>query len=193
MAKKSIIFVSLICFSLCANALNNSVKDELKQLDEMLAQRPLLETEKRHEIDSLSRAAAMQNNGYDTYRKLLEQYKSYNYDTALMYIRFMEKEASPQQLPELQLDRAFVYLSGGLFKEASDVLDPWLEQYNTVLSASSARLDEDYNRNMLIMYYVTHTRLLWDLADNVGGELADKYNEAGIGLIFLITPDFLGL
>jgi len=170
MARKYVIVLVLICFSLYVNALNDSIKADLNRLNKTLLERPSLEADKRHIIDSLIRVAATQENAYNSYHQLLEEYKSYNYDTALIYIQFMESEATPQQMPELELEQAFVYLSGGLFKEASDILTTWLQRYETELPKFS------------VSYYVTHSRLMWDLADNVGGELGKQYNAEGIRL-----------
>ena len=121
--------------------------------------------------------AALQDNAFYTYRELVEEYKSYNYDTALIYTRFMELEASPEQIPEVQLERAFVYLSGGMFKEASDILDHWDRQSAT--------------DSLLLEYYIAHTRLLWDLADNSGGELGETYNAEGIRMNRLLQKHLL--
>ncbi|MBR1381392.1 MAG: hypothetical protein IJ554_02855, partial [Paludibacteraceae bacterium] len=116
-----------------ANALEINVKEELSQLEKALSERPSIEAKKCARIDSLSRVAAIGSSPYDTYRDLYEEYRSYNYDTALFYVRMMEQEATPKQMAEVQLSRAFVYLSGGLFKEAADILSDWESQDSALL------------------------------------------------------------
>ena len=177
MIRKGCILLIVSFVSTCANALNSNIKYELKRLDDALGKCPVIEERKRVQIDSLRCMAALQDNAFYTYRELVEEYKSYNYDTALIYTRFMELEASPEQIPEVQLERAFVYLSGGMFKEASDILDHWDRQSAT--------------DSLLLEYYIAHTRLLWDLADNSGGELGETYNAEGIRMNRLLQKHLL--
>ena len=163
--KKTLLFVLLtITVYGFANSRNFNTEDELAQLEKVLSQRPLIESQKRVRIDSLRRVAALQKQSYSTYKELYEEYRSYNYDTALFYTHIMEQEADSSQYPEVQLSRAFVYLSGGLFKEASDLLMNWK-------SEDSA---------LLLDYYITRSRLYWDLADNVSDEIRTTYNEEGL-------------
>ncbi len=164
MRKIILLFVvySLLCTYV--NALEINVKEELSQLEKALSERPSIEAKKRTRIDSLSRVAATGSSPYDTYRYLYEEYRSYNYDTALFYVCMMEQEAAPKQMAEVQLCRAFVYLSGGLFKEASDIIENWQSD------DSALQLD----------YYITSARLYWDLADNTSNGLSAAYNEDGL-------------
>ena len=143
--------------------------DDLKALDNALASRPVIESQKRVKIDSLYQAAAISNMAYDAYYWLYEEYRSYNYDTALIYVDFMERVAAPGQLPEVELCRAFVYLSGGLFKEASDILSSWRERHMDVV-----------DRKLLFTYRTMYARLQWDMADNAGGKIGEHYNKIGL-------------
>ncbi len=142
------------------NALINNVKDEMAILENALSMRSAIEDMKRARIDSLNHSAAISDSAYTIYRNLYEEYRSYNYDTALIYIDLMEREATASEQAEVQLDRAFVYLSGGLFKESADILEQWS-------STDSLLLRE---------YYLVYVRLLWDLADNAGGAIGAEYN-----------------
>lgn len=164
MKKIFLLFVVLSAFQFNANSLNINIEKELEQLEKALSNRSVIEGLKRTRIDSLSRAAAFDQRPYETYKKLYKEYRSYNYDTALFYVRMMEQEAAPKQTAEVQLCRAFVYLSGGLFKEASDIIENWQSD------DSALQLD----------YYITSARLYWDLADNTSNELSAAYNEDGI-------------
>ena len=143
--------------------------DDLKALDNALASRPVIESQKRVKIDSLYQAAAISNMAYDAYYWLYKEYRSYNYDTALIYVDFMERVAAPGQLPEVELCRAFVYLSGGLFKEASDILSSWRERHMDVV-----------DRKLLFTYRTMYARLQWDMADNAGGKIGEHYNKIGL-------------
>lgn len=174
MRKTILFFIFLTCVALTANSLNNNVNIALTKLESVLASRPAIEAAKRARIDSLRRTAAISVNAYQEYKLLYEEYRSYNYDTALLYTDFMAKEASPKQLPEVDLCRAFVFLSGGLFKEAADILDSWPVTYYRLIS--------DIDSSLLLTYYITATRLQWDMADMAGGTIGDKYNETGLRL-----------
>ena len=164
MKKIFLLFAVLSVFPFNVNSLNINTEKELGQLEKALSNRSVIEGLKRTRIDSLSRAAAFDPRPYETYKKLYKEYRSYNYDTALFYVRMMEQEATPKQMAEVQLCRAFVYLSGGLFKEASDIIENWQ------CDDSALQLD----------YYTTSARLYWDLADNTSNELSAAYNEYGL-------------
>ena len=172
-------FLSFIAISMSVfiyvNALNNNVENALKHLDEVLASRPTIENSKRARIDSLTHAAALSLHAYHEYKLLYEEYRSYNYDTALIYTDFMALEASPDQLAEVDLCRAFVFLSGGLFAEAADILKAWPVTHKSAIS-------KDTSSSMLLAYYITYTRLQWDMADVAGGTVGDKYNKEGLRL-----------
>ena len=163
--RKKISLLGLLLFILTsANSLNYRIQQELIRLDNVLSERPSIEAAKRRQIDSLRHEAAVGTTPYESYKNLYEEYKSYNYDTALFYARMMEQEATPKQMAEVLLSRAFVYLSGGLFKEAADILSDWESQDST----------------LLLSYYITCARLYWDLADNSSDEISDLYNTEGL-------------
>lgn len=161
----TLLLIILTCLQ-SVKSLNNNIDSELHELESVLVSRPAIEAQKRVRIDSLNHLAAVTNGAYEIYRDLYEEYRSYNYDTALIFVKFMEREATAEQMPEVQLCRAFVYLSGGLFKEAFDILDKWHSTDST----------------LLIDYYITRTRLMWDLADHAGGEIGEAYNAEGLRL-----------
>lgn len=166
MKRVCFIFIGLMVFINSANSLENSIKQELNTLEFCLSERTRIEAEKRVRIDSLSRAASFERSAYKTYKSLYEEYRSYNYDTALIFVDFMEHEAASEQLDEVRLCRAFVYLSGGLFKEASDLLEQGVPS----------------DTSLLMTYYLTYARLMWDMADRVSGSIRDEYNEKGVWL-----------
>ena len=181
--RKTLLFLTAVCFSIAnANALNTNVKQELKTLEQALSQRPWIEEQKRVKIDSLNRAAALSSAPYEIYKQLYEEYRSYNYDTALLYVRFMEREATSDRQPEVQLSRAFVYLSGGLFKEASDILEQPALAFHLSPFAFHLSPFAFQPTDLTREYLTTRVRLLWDLADNAGGEIGETYNAEGLRL-----------
>ena len=108
----------------CTNSLNNSLEQDIKRLDKTLLEQPSIDAAKRLQIDSLYRASALAQDAYPVYLKLYEEYRSYNYDTALLYCHYMHEEAStPFRQAQVQLCQAFVYLSGGLFKDNKQGLE----------------------------------------------------------------------
>ena len=163
--RKKISLLGLLLFILTsANSLNYSIQHELIKLDNVLSERPSIEAAKRRQIDSLRHEAAVGTTPYEIYKNLYEEYKSYNYDTAMYYIRMMEEEADPRQAAEVQLSRAFVYLSGGFFKEAADIVENWHHEDSA----------------LLLDYYILCARLYWDMADNSPDEVSTAYNEKGL-------------
>ncbi len=155
----------------CTNSLNNSLEQDIKRLDKTLLEQPSIDAAKRLQIDSLYRASALAQDAYPVYLKLYEEYRSYNYDTALLYCHYMHEEAStPFRQAQVQLCQAFVYLSGGLFKEAADILEQWHSTDTTLLKE----------------YYITYARLLWDMADNAQGDIGALYNNQGLELSALL-------
>jgi len=161
-------YVLLIIFSstffIFANSQEIPVKSELKRLEQALEKRPEFETAKRHRIDSLTLAFDLSCNDYNLCGKLYEEYRSYNYDTALIFVQKMYGLAfTPQQQINTAICHAFVLLSGGLFKEAHDILAPMEDKY-TVLPKQ---------------YYITYARLLYDMADYAGGEMRLLYDKRG--------------
>ena len=168
---KKILFIVAFAIApvIITKSFSINIKDDLKALDNALSSRPVIESQKRVKIDSLYQAAAISNMAYDAYYWLYKEYRSYNYDTALIYVDFMERVAAPWQLPEVELCRAFVYLSGGLFKEASDILSSWRERHMDVV-----------DRKLLFTYRTMYARLQWDMADNAGGKIGEYYNKIGL-------------
>lgn len=165
--KKTLLFLlPLVLYTCGAFANKYSIKSDIQRLDMVLDQRANYDLCKRHRIDSLTLLLDTAKTPYTIYKCLYEEYKSFNYDTALIYTQNMYEEAllmqQPALLAEADLSRAFVYLSGGLFKEAYDLLSH-LE--NTLHSTP--------------LYHITYARLLYDMADYAGGEMFTMYNQQG--------------
>lgn len=163
--KKTLLFLlPLVLYACGAFANKYSIKSDIQRLDMVLDQRAYYDLCKRHRIDSLTLLLDTAKTPYTIYKCLYEEYKSFNYDTALVYTQNMYEEAllmqQPALLAEADLSRAFVYLSGGLFKEAYDLLS----HLETTLHSTP-------------LYHITYARLLYDMADYAGGEMFDTYNK----------------
>lgn len=173
-----ILFV-LLAFYGPVSAAKSFVKQQLKPLDAILENRSRIDEVKHRRIDSLQHCMYLSEQPYELYRQLYEEYRSYKYDTALIYAQLMYDYAlcsgNSELLVEAQVGRAFVYLSGGLFHEAYRVLE----------AVSGA----EQNPN----YLLTFARLLYDMSDYSGSTvLAAEYNDRGnrymASLAGLYTP-----
>ncbi|MBO4453607.1 MAG: hypothetical protein J5761_00950 [Paludibacteraceae bacterium] len=133
----------------------NQVEERLNELEQTLAMRGEYDRVKRHRIDSLIQQSYLSDSPQICYQNLYEEYKSFNYDTALIYADRLGDEVS----------RAFVYLSGGMFHEAYELL-------------SSLHTDNSD------MYLLTYARLLYDMCDYAGAaEVSGRYSEQANGLM----------
>ena len=164
--KKSFSFLLLLLLSIGGAFANKyAIKSDIQRLDEVINQRPYYDLQKRQRIDSLTLLLDTAKTPYAIYKCLYEEYKSFNYDTALLFTQNMHHEAQLMQQPHLvaeaDLSRAFVYLSGGLFKEAYDLLS-----HPTLYTLHSTPL-----------YHITYARLLYDMADYAGGDMFAIYNQ----------------
>ena len=168
MLKKLLFFALFSLLSFCAFAYDYSIREDLRRLDQTIAERPLYESQKRATIDSLMGIVYISFRPYESYQKIYEEYKSYNYDTAHIFAKKMAKEAQRMGDEQTQIEaaiaNAFVYLSGGLFKEAYDVLQPLQNRYT--------QLPDEY--------HFTFARLLWDMADYAGGDAARQYDSLAV-------------
>lgn len=163
-------FSVLLSVSLYAE---NEIDRQLRMLDETLVQRGSYDAVKQHRIDSLVRLSYLCEEPYEIYKKLYEEYRSYNYDKALVYAEDMAAEAresdDSQRISESVIAQAFVYLSGGLFHEAYQQLETLPEMPSGVLA------DE---------YLLTFARLLYDMCDFAGNAQASGlYSEKACGFM----------
>ena len=135
---------------------------KLDSLDAYLERRAEYDMRKELKMDSLKRTAMTQ---YQLYELLTEEYASYEFDSALLYVNKLIDEAvrsaDANKITRAYVKKSFVYLSAGLFKESADLL----ESINVTSSDVSTR----------IMYYTTYARLLYDLADYNHSELYHSY------------------
>lgn len=168
------IFILSVFHLLClfpVFSLNMSMKSDISRLDEAILNCHIFEAEKRQRISELEHESFLADKGgysdYEINRFLYEEYRSYNYDTALVFVEKMEsvlqESFDSARYIDCRLCRAFVFLSGGLFKEAFDILEPM----------------EDMHYDLTDEWYNTYARLLWDMSDYASGELSADYNDRG--------------
>ena len=132
-----------------------------------------MKRKKREELKSLYTLAAKSTTieeRYKAYSMLYEQYKSYQYDSAMVYAEHCE--AIAQQLSnrnyvlEAGCMKAFCLLSAGLYKEAFDQMR--VLKHNNV--------DPKYKE----LYYKMQVRLYYDIADyNQSKAYRDNYCAQG--------------
>lgn len=146
---------------------NYSLESDIITLNQAISNRENYENEKRERISRYQNELNTSEHPFSLYKKLYNEYKSYNFDTALIYVSCIDQElaifSTPEQRYEALLDRGFIYLSGGLFKEAVDVMEQIRQE----------DLPLDYT------YYTTYARLIWDMANYSGSQLAKEYNDLG--------------
>lgn len=157
---------------------------DLQALDAALERKASFEAVKQARIDSLLACLSDSPDTYALYAALFDEYKSYNYDTALIYVNKMYDEAlllqDGRKRLHAELSRGFALLSAGLFKESADVFEDIAPYHHQMDSATR------------IQYDITYARLLFDMADYAGGPQSAKYNSDGIrhmeDAISIISP-----
>ncbi len=163
--KRCLLFIWLFVSCVSAWAFT---QEDIAFLEGELAKKAQYDAMKRHRIDSIL------HTGTDTYSQLLaltQEYQSYSYDTATLYVEKLIDEAthlhSHEKRVQSRVRHAFIFLSSGLFKESADVLE---DIANDVATCSQeVRAD----------YYITYSRLLYDMADYTHGQLANDYRTEG--------------
>ena len=84
--KKSLSFLLLLLLSISGVFANKyTIKSDIQRLDEVIHQRPYYDLQKRQRIDSLTLLLDTAKTPYAIYKCLYEEYKSFNYDTALIF------------------------------------------------------------------------------------------------------------
>ena len=117
--------VSLVLFSL-PTVDNESIEDVLTRVDKAIEQRDSYGVAKQQRIDEL-KGQLSGSNQFGTYNRIFNQYKYYQYDSAYVYARKLEKlaESSGKRIDAAIAQSAllFCYKSVGFFNEATDIID----------------------------------------------------------------------
>lgn len=155
-----IVISAFLLIPLSASA-QNTKENWLNKLDESLAQRNKLESEKISHINIVKAQICKATNDADRYRALratFDEYKSYSFDSALVYAikgrELAERMNEPQTLMESQCNLAFCLISGGLLKEAGELLD-------------SIAVPDSVSDEVRILYYDMYGTLYRSMADYV--------------------------
>ncbi|MFV0330456.1 MAG: DUF6377 domain-containing protein [Dysgonomonas sp.] len=151
-----------------------NIGQSLKELDKYIEQKDHYLQLKEKKIAILKQSLLSQSDDrekLETYSTLFDEYKSYKYDSAYVYahrcLHVATLISDPEKVMEAKGLIAFCYLSSGLFKEASDIMNSI-----DVKNASEAIKKE---------YYAQLARLYYDMADYNNGEpFSSEYVRVGI-------------
>jgi len=152
-----ILFFFIGSFSLIAQEKN----PYLEELDQVLLKKDVYLKQKYRKIEALkkniSKFTLNQNNEelYNCYISLFDEYKSFKYDSAYYYLEQSKIKAKvlkdPKFISKSRIKEGFVLLSSGLFKEAIDTLN--------VIDDTKLDLRNKFE------YYNIKARAYYDLAD----------------------------
>lgn len=160
---KSFITIILLVISICgasaksSAALNSSLSTQqlLDSLDSSLGKSAAYTAEKERRISSLRRRLSQTANPEQRFwicRNLVDEYSSYNSDSALHYIdasTAVDRQTGRREwVDEMNLNRAYIYAATGLLSEAESALNEVDPRQMTPALAS-----EYYNR---LLFVLTH-------------------------------------
>ena len=112
MQKRAIILFGIIGISVAMYSAEISIRQQLSKLDAAVSNRAHIEAVKHRRIDSLQHCLYLADEPYELYKQLYQEYISYKYDTALVFVRYMYNDAVSKGdsalLLEAQVGRAFI-------------------------------------------------------------------------------------
>ncbi|MCD8183491.1 MAG: hypothetical protein LUE99_10805, partial [Bacteroides sp.] len=119
---------------------SNPTDSILNVLDSEISKGLLYINQKEKEInplrDRLKQETPYSYSSYDLYKRIFDEYKSYQFDSAHVYALKEQhaayKLANDSLLVMANCDLIFCYTSTGLFKEACDVVDPTRQSLDNV-------------------------------------------------------------
>src|SRR5688572_29420208 len=130
------LFLFAVVVLLCHAGYSQSAADSLlRRLDLEIEKRPTYEEAKLRKIESLKTVATKSGTAekYAVYTLIYDEYKSFIYDSAFLYVRHMHRIAlglrSPQIIAATKIKVAFILVSSGMFNEALDTLQS-VKTYN---------------------------------------------------------------
>lgn len=150
------LFSPLIVFSTSNQSiglmqLNNA--ELLSELDKILAQKDSFEAEKQKKIEHLKneyKSSVDDEQRYWIARNLYNEYKTYDSDSALVYVdlslHYAKKAKRQKWIDETNIFRSYIYAATGLFAEATksiDEINPNTLDHNLYLQ---------YNEQLLFLY-----------------------------------------
>jgi len=133
-------------YSITVSAVNPGIETSLKGLDVIISQSKVYEKERESRINRLKNYYVneiLHEKRFDLCYSIIEEYKSYNSDSAMIYIeknlRLAQLENNPGWKVKTLYQQAFTFVCIGLFHDARNIL--------TQISKDSL------SENMLIEYY----------------------------------------
>lgn len=174
---KKLLLIIVFAF-VCSIPKSFAARVSLESMDYYIMHQSEYDLQKEADIQKLKKEIALNKNDnqqlYALYVMMYDEYRSYMYDSAYVWVEKLMDIASslndPNKILSSKVKLGFCYLSSGLFKEAFDVL-------------ASLRV-EKCNVDTKIEYYTCKSRLYFDLGDynNTAG-FKKHYNELGLQLI----------
>ncbi len=133
----------------------------LKELDNVLLKKEVLTKKKLKRIEQLKRSINSYRRPlkerYGNYLKIFEEYKTFNFDSALTYAGKIHEEAvrlnDPEKINYSKINLAFILLSSGMFKETLGVVN----HINTASLSNEQKIE----------FYTLKARYYYDLCDFV--------------------------
>ncbi|MBR1809516.1 MAG: hypothetical protein IJ776_09050 [Paludibacteraceae bacterium] len=157
----------ILVFLVSAGLMQALNKDDLDSLDFYLGQRAYYDNLKAQRIAAIQTDSQLTQ--YERLKALFDEYASYNYDSAHLYVNRLLDAATAAEDSNMQrealINKGFAYLSAGLFKESADLFHS--------IDISNA------DTAVRIKYFTTYARLLYDLADYNRSDLYYDYISQG--------------
>jgi len=165
-----IVFVLLTC---CSAVFAESTPDSLlRKLDDVIAHRKEFVQQKIARINELKvqLANSRPDRRYYVYAKICDEYKTFIYDSAFIYVRKLQQEAyrskDPTKIAFAKVKLGFILLSSGMFNEALDSL----------LTINRNRIGD----SVKIEFYSVIARTYYDLVDfNRDPYFTERYTALG--------------
>lgn len=144
-------------------------QQDLRLLKDYISRKAQYDAAKEEHIALLEEELKRSSRRYDVLKLLFNEYKSYNFDRAIVCVERLYDEAlalgDKDKIVDAKVQKGFSYLSAGLFKESYDLF----EELDTVGTSERTRAE----------YCMTFARLLYDMAayNHVG--MTHSYNQQG--------------
>lgn len=189
--KECCLFFIFFLFSVYIYSSNDSIRSNLNELDKYIPQREIYEKAKIQKINKIKdqlNPDLSNEELYNLYNRLYDEYQAYSYDSAYYYAQQMlqiAKRISPSKELDSKLLMAYCCISAGLFLESNEII-------NTI---DSTKL----NAGQKIFMYSIYAKLNLDMANSLSiepyyshyNQESIKFNKAVINLLGKDNPDAL--
>ncbi len=145
-------FLCVLC--LCSIFVGSTEVADIEQLNYFLHKKAAIDSTKEARIASLHQQLG-QEDVYPIYEALFNEYASYKYDSAFIYVNKLQQVAqttnNQDKIALANINKGFCFMSAGLFKESADIF----QDINI----------EPLSTTVLREYYSLYARLLYAMAD----------------------------